>query len=978
MRYFIKSGDSHHGDTEEREGIASRGHLFAGFPRALPRLLRVRPSPGKWPFSLPWGIVNRLRGPRGAANPFYRPSAEKERSLSTRKGPGAPVQERIGEVPRQEIVEEIRDSGGNEVFFLGRLDEDLVVRSVQTLARGNARAVPAVSGIAEAGDVVIHNHPNGLLVPSQADLDVASCLGSQGIGFYIVDNACARVYAVVEPQVPEGSPDPLDPGEVAALFGPSGPLAAAHPNYEERPVQGRMAFDTARILESGGVGVLEAGTGTGKSLAYLVPAALWAQKGNRRVVVATRTINLQEQILEQDLPILEDALGTTVKAVLVKGRGNYCCLRKRDMLEGDGGNVLLDLEELREVQQLLAWSRETVDGSVSDLAFVPSEGSWSLLRAESDSCTRARCPRFSECFFYRARLEAASAQLLLANHHILFADLSLRESGHESAAIMPRYDAVILDEAHNVEGVAVSYFDEGVSRRGVMAQLGRLVGRRNPDRGLIPYLRKRVKGKKGPGGKGIREVLELAKTLGEEVPHVRGSMDTLFEDLGETLLTWLAGPSVRGVRDIQDSGLPPTAGGDGPPGNGAARGSSREDTGDSEREFRARIPLFRRNEGPWDTAAALMEEMISLAGQILLPLRKINTRLRDLVDDHHSEFDHVWADLMAVLNRLDASTQFLKRILQGEEPEEVFWIQVSGRGQRRQVALHLTPLDVAPILDQTLFSRVGPVIMTSATLTVGGTFDFFDRQLGIDRLADREVLHEVYATPFDLARQMRLALLDTLPDPGNSGFADALSEAVKEMVLASGGGALVLFTSYRTLLRVHGNCLDHLQGKGYALMRQGEAPRNILLERFRADPDSVLFATDSFWEGIDVVGSSLRLVILARLPFPVPTDPVNEARSEVLVSRGSDPFYEDSVPRAVIRFRQGLGRLIRHRYDRGYAVVCDGRIFRRPYGRVFLHSLGEVPVSRTGLEDLKRDMEAFLYGGQAPLTDPEYGDPKPD
>jgi ATP-dependent DNA helicase DinG len=353
--------------------------------------------------------------------------------------------------------------------------------------------------------------------------------------------------------------------------------------------------------------------------------------------------------------------------------------------------------------------------------------------------------------------------------------------------------------------------------------------------------------------------------------------------------------------------------------------------------------------------------MVSLIGSVLVPLRKINSRIRELVDEGNDDFEHVWGDLAAAFSRLDGAVQFLKRVLEGEQPEEVFWVQVRSRAGRKQVGFHLTPLDVAPILEQTLFSQVGAVVMTSATLTVSGSFDFFDRQLGIDCLSDREIRHWTYPTPFDLRKQMRLAVLDSLPDPGNYGFADALSNAVRELVMAAGGGALVLFTSYRTLSSVYDNCQEQLDNAGIQLMRQGEAQRSVLLERFRADPDSVLFATDSFWEGVDVVGTSLRLVILARLPFPVPTDPINESRSQVLIQQGREPFFEDSVPRAVIRFRQGVGRLIRHRYDRGYAVICDGRVVRRSYGRIFLNSVGDVDVSRGSLDELKGDIEQFLW-----------------
>jgi ATP-dependent DNA helicase DinG len=544
----------------------------------------------------------------------------------------------------------------------------------------------------------------------------------------------------------------------------------------------------------------------------------------------------------------------------------------------------------------------------------------------------------------------------LANHHVLFADLSLREGGHEGAAIMPRYEAVILDEAHNVEDVAVSYFDSGLNRRGLMAHLGRLVNRRNPERGLAPFLRKRIGKLKGHGRKGKEDLAELVLKLTDEVGRARGSLDSLFEDIGEDLVAWLSGePGISDLRS-QISKKPKQSVTSEIPHESQSEGSK-----DIQREFRWRIPRERRNELPWQGIQDLLEEMVSLIGSVLTPLRKVNSRIRELVDEGHDDFEYVWGDLAAAFSRLDAASHFLRRVLDGEEPEEVFWVQVRDRAGSKQVGLHLTPLDVAPILEQTLFAQVGAVVMTSATLTVSGSFDFFDRQLGIDCLSDREIRHWTYPTPFDLSQQMRLAVLDSLPDPGSYGFTDALSGSVTDLVLAAGGGTLVLFTSYRTLSSVHENCLEKLDEAGIQIMRQGEAQRSVLLERFRADPDSVLFATDSFWEGVDVVGSSLRLVILARLPFPVPTDPINEARSQVLMQQGREPFNEDSLPRAVIRFRQGVGRLIRHRYDRGYVVVCDGRMVRRSYGRIFFSSVGEVKVSKAPLNEVVRDVGQFLW-----------------
>ncbi len=838
------------------------------------------------------------------------------------KNPGGPAEDRFTETAIIRMREEILLCSGNEVFFTGRIDEVGRVAEVEPLARGNEEAVPALMGAASFGDVVIHNHPTGFLVPSDADLSVASRLGSDGIGSYIVDNDIQRVYAVVEPAKKDEKYASLEPKEISDLLGPDGPLAKIHPQYEVRPSQCRMASEVTRALESESVGVFEAGTGTGKSLAYLIPSVRWALSGNRRVVVSTNTINLQEQHLIKDLPLVEEVLGESFSAVLVKGRGNYLCLRKRDLVDTETGEILLDFDNMQEMRSLLDWSRTTHEGSLSDLSFVPEEPNWSLIKCESDSCLRARCTHFSTCFFYRMRREAASAQILLANHHILFADLSFRSAGQESSSIMPRYDAVILDEAHNVEDVALSYFDSSFGRWGTTAAIGRLVSRRRSERGLIPFLQKKIQNSRSLSKKQKNELNKLTTAVFESIQGQRVRLESAFDELAEQFIQWLS-------------------------------------KGEDARENRWRITPERRIDKQWRGADKLLGEMSGLIRGILTPVKKLNRELRNLMEEGNEELAGQWSDIGAVVLRLQTCVDFINRVKEGEAEDEVFWAQVRTKG-RRSVNLHLTPLDAASILENTLFSSVGPVVMTSATLTVGGSFDFMRHRLGIDRLDRDRITEMVFPSPFDFNSQMKIAFLDDIPDPGKLGYVAGLRDAVREMITASDGNSLVLFTSYRTLDEVFEGCSEDLSDVRRIMLRQGEAPRTALLERFRQDPGSVLFATDSFWEGVDVVGDSLTNVIIARLPFPVPTNPVTEARGEALQKAGRDPFMEDSVPRAVIRLRQGVGRLIRHRDDTGFAVICDARILRRFYGRLFIDSLppGEQITGTT--EEIAAKMKEFF------------------
>jgi ATP-dependent DNA helicase DinG len=839
-------------------------------------------------------------------------------SASRPRGPGSPAAARFAPGAAEAVRREIAECGGNEVFFLARLGGDGLVAEAEALARGGEDEVPAPGLRPSRGEVVVHNHPGGILVPSGADLEVASRLGAEGVGFFIVDNRVSRVYAVVEPAAPEPPPPPLDREGIAAFFAAGGPLSLVHPRFEPRPAQARMAAEVARVLEEGAVGVYEAGTGTGKSLSYLLPAALWALAGRRRVAVATRTITLQEQQLRQDLPLLARALGRPVRAAVVKGRGNYLCLRKRDNLGGDGGDALLDLPDLREIRDLLAWSESTADGSLSDLSAVPRDALWDLLRSESDSCLRARCPCFSSCFFYRARREAAGAQLLLANHHVLFADLALRAEGEEGACIMPRYDAVVMDEAHDVEETALSFFDSHFSRWAAFSLLGRLVARRRADKGLAPFLVKRLSTVKGVPDRERVALMELAWETANRTVENRGTVEELFARMGEALGSWL--------------------GGDG----------------------RFRIHAGRREEPGWEGVSAAVEELSASLGGVLSPLRRLTRRLRVQVDEGAAELAGPLGDLAGVALRLEGAVRLLSRMREGGEDGEVFWTDVRRGGARPAVALHLTPLDAAGTLRHVLFDRQMPVVFTSATLTVGGSFDFLRERLGLDALDRGLVREKVFPTPFDLSSQMTLSVAGDLAEPEGNAASHGLAQAVGALVEAAGGGALALFTSYRALDAVFEELSPLLARLGVPALRQGEAPRTALLDRFRREVDSVLFATDSFWEGIDVMGESLRLVVITRLPFDVPTDPVMEARRESLLREGRDPFMEDAVPRAVIRFRQGVGRLIRHRDDRGCVVVCDRRLLSRGYGRVFLASLPEVAPRTGSVQEIAQHVKAFL------------------
>ncbi len=828
----------------------------------------------------------------------------------------------------------IAEARGNEVFFLGRTDEALKVASVEVLARGSAEAVPAIVQVCRYGDVVIHNHPSGVLDPSGADLEIASRLGALGVGFHIVDNPVENVYKVVEAFAPR-SEKHLDPSRIAAVLGPDGAVANHLPGWEERPEQLRMAFAAAEAFNAGRLATIEAGTGTGKSLAYLVPAILWARQNEERVVVSTNTINLQEQLIRKDLPFLRRAMEIDFRAVLVKGRGNYLCLRRADAAKAEPG--LFDDEHAGEIAAILAWAQSSADGSKETLSFIPSDSVWEEVRCELDGCARARCAHFSACFFHKARRQAANADLLVVNHALLLSDLAVRRQtdNYSAAAVLPPFERIVLDEAHHLEDVATSHFSSQVTRFAFARTLNRLRHPRKAERGVL-----------------MRFVNALARDLPD-------SEDTLYRALYEEVERLQGGCHVlldRAVRDLEAIGEELAA----------AEGKAIAE----REEIRRRIvPPFSEGEA-WgrttEKVRDLARETIDLA-KALRALLKSAERLPEAVAEKVAS--HL-LDLRGAAGRLDAIASDLTFFVAQDETV-CAWFEVTrgriGRGTGVVTRLCTAPLEVAGALNESVYERFRTVVMTSATLAVGESFAHFRRRVGLD-LCERGRLSELLlASPFDFARQALLAIPTDLPEPGRPGYAEAVRDLSEKAILLADGRTFVLFTAYSLLRRVHGELAPMLQARGYRPLRQGEDHRHRLLKTFADDATSVLFGTDSFWEGVDVPGRALEQVIISRLPFKVPTEPVLEARAEAIERAGGDPFMEYTVPQAVIKFKQGFGRLIRHRDDRGVVLILDTRVVKKGYGRIFLRSLPPARTVAAPAAEILGEIDAFFRGHRAAI-----------
>jgi ATP-dependent DNA helicase DinG len=821
------------------------------------------------------------------------------------------------------LREEIQDAGGNEVFFLGRTDEAKIVIDVEPLARGNRDAVAAIMITAAYGDVVIHNHPSGLLTPSEADIGVSSLLGNRGVGFYIIDNDVTSCFQSVPPFARKEL-IPLSYPEIQGLFGPEGTIAQKLPGYEFREEQVRMCFAVAEAFNGGRIAVIEAGTGTGKSLAYLLPAIFWALRNKERVVVSTNTINLQEQLIRKDLPFLQSIIKDKFRAVLVKGRSNYLCIRKLEGIKIEP--ALFPDEHAMEMQAIIDWSAKTAEGCRSDMSVPPRDELWEEVACEADQCGRVKCPWYTKCFFYSARREAAGADLLVVNHALLMADVAVRsETGYESSAVLPPFSRLIFDEGHHLEDIATSFLSSQVSRYGLLKTLAGLQHPRRAQKGLLP---------------------RLAAILSRELPE---SMEGLFHELAGIVETTLI-PGRLILADAVTSTM-----------DTLALGLLEQLRIPQERhgEYKLRLIPALYGTGFWRETEKRAEELARQTNDYVAAMGRLFKSCEKLPDELREKIAGLITDLKGVRGRLEMAVENLAAFtLRGEESCRWFELKSGGRGMT--LKLCVSPLEIAAAFKGTVLDRFRTVVVTSATLAVGESFSFLEKRTGIALVAPERVTELLLPSPFDYQRQAFVGIPADIAEPTTSGFDAILEPHILEALLISQGRAFVLFTSYDLLRRVYDRLAVRLAAEGLTPLKQGEMNRSLLLSRFRKEKNTVLFGTDSFWEGVDVKGKALELVIITRLPFKVPTEPVLEARSEHIIAQGGDPFQEYTVPQAVIKFKQGFGRLIRSRDDRGGVLLLDSRVLSKNYGRTFLRSLPPVEIiSAPGTEVYRRMREFF-------------------
>lgn len=787
----------------------------------------------------------------------------------------------------EDCINEIKDiiskNQNNEVVFVGSLSKDGLVSDIAPISYGNENAAPVIMMDALQGDVLIHNHPSigkekikNLLRPSDADISIASELANKRIGFYIIDNNCEWVNIIHKPE-PRYY---LNNDDVVSIFESGGLIEKNISSFEARAEQIELVKLIIDAINDSKILISEAGTGTGKSLSYLIPVSIWSVMNKKRVVVSTQTKNLQQQIAQKDMLIVEkiikNYLDKPVYHSVLIGRNNYLCKQKLDDLLKDNEKRESLFEEENDIQILFAikeWSDRTTDGIITETDIKIKEEIREEIASEGESCLKKKCPFYDNCFYYKARMEAEKSNIIIANHSLVFSSID-----EDSKRIsLPFFSGIVFDEAHHIEDNALKSLAKDFSIQSIIYHLRKIYHQnKQKELGLLPLLYRK------------------ASLPYEEVKEKYLQLTNLIEDTLKLITDFLKEHTEQTTSETIDEEYIQSA-------EYKTLLFGLEDIIKNINKF---IGLFQKFE------ETIIEN--SSNPQVSDTINYIKYRIRRL-----EEIESIFNLIFKTENEIN----FVK------------WIEIS----KKNIKFCYSPLEVGDFIANSIFSKKDFTIFTSATLTISGKFDFFKNSIGLPLVTNKEKIEAIFPSPFDYEKQALILIINKNLEHHKTSK-DKLN-LIKELTLISEGGTLILYTSYKRMNESFEILRDDFINAGLVVGRQGNESRNILLKKMREINNFVLFATSSFWEGIDVKGDNLRMVIIEKIPFDSVDDPLYSAKVKLIEYKGLNPFINYSLPRAILKLKQGIGRLIRSKTDRGVIVILDNRIIHKSYSKAFISSL---------------------------------------
>jgi len=811
------------------------------------------------------------------------------------------IKGRFSEESLQIIKKYLQENNNKSMIFKATFDEDELIQEPFFLSLYKKKNFEETLTKVSKNEVVIRTTKPKQLYPSDMELElseelynrrnIAYCLLSSDLDdFYFVQDI-DRIF--------------LEDIDIENYFAKDGILAKEIKGFEYRQEQEEMTQYIQEAINEDRKIIVEAGTGTGKTLAYLIPAIKWAVTNKKKVIIATNTINLQEQLLLKDIPLAKSIIKEEFSYVLVKGRNNYLCKRLfNELALGKSIDIeTFSLEAREQIEYILKWGNKTKTGDKSELPFEVFPDVWELVQSTTELCLGKKCPYRKECFYMKTRIEKMEADILISNHHVFFADLNVRaETDFDSEyLILPRYDMVIFDEAHNIESVARSYFSVEVSKISFTRLLNRIYQRKNKrkkEKSALIRVEDTVDEKDLEDS---QQYIYLLNTLKEEISILQNIGDEYFDEIRKIYETNTEAPIRKSLNNFE-----------------MTKSRFLENLREKKDIFQSKLTDF-------------LNLMISF---------------NNVIDEEKDKNPEV-INFNNHLKMFKAYIDSFKFINSFEDDNYIYWLDINSK--RTNVVLTATPLNIAKKLSSVLFDNLDRLVFASATIVVNGNFDYFKKSLGLD---EEDCIEAIIKSPFNYDEQMSVYIPSDIQDSENiNAFVSDASRFILDILLKTSGKAFILFTSYTMLNQIYYSISKKLKDKGFEVFLHGDKPRSQLIKEFKEAENPILFGTTSFWEGVDVQGENLSNVIITKLPFLVPTDPVVSAISKKIEENGGNSFTDFQLPEAIIKFKQGVGRLIRKKTDSGNIFILDNRILKKRYGSLFINAL----PSQKNIKILEKD-----------------------